>query len=60
MRKTEIMKHQLSFFRGALPISTQSSVFSDVKRDFKRINYNNYCTKILVRRTDITKCKVLI
>jgi hypothetical protein len=48
------------FFSGALPISTQSLVFSDVKRDFMRKNYSNYCIKILVRRTDITKCKVLI
>jgi hypothetical protein len=60
MRRTEILKNQISIYNSALSVSSQSRVIPEEKKRFCGINLKHYDIEMFVRRTDITKDKLFL
>ncbi len=58
MKRTEILKTQISIYNSAISVSTQSRVIPDEKKRFCEKNLKHYGIEMGVRRIDTTKDKL--
>jgi hypothetical protein len=58
MKRTEILKTQISIYNSAISVSTQSRAIPEEKKRFCEKNLKHYGIEMFVRKTDITKDKL--